>query len=96
MSIDDEERGSTTDDLDAKPESDVNNVDEAVEPAENMVDAPFEPRPMIFHNTTSPSKLCEDDSINKDARFLDDLTLLFNKHETCETFLFHLKKLQNV
>ena len=96
VSIDNEERGSTTDDLDAVSESDVSDVDEAVEPAENTVDAPFEPQPMIIHNTASLSNLYDDDSINKNARFLDELTLLFNKHETSETFLPHLKKLQNV
>ena len=56
VSIDADERGSTTDDLDTEPESDVSNVDEAVEPAKNMVDAPFEPQPMIIHNTAS---LCD-------------------------------------
>ena len=96
MSIDDEERGSATDDLDAEPESDVSDVDEAVGPAESTVEAPFEPQPMIIHNTAFLSNLCEDDSINKDARFLDNLTLLFNKHGTSETFLPYLKKLQNV
>ena len=96
VSIDDEEWGSATDDLDAEPESDVSDVDGTVEPAENTVDAPFEPQPMIIHNTASLSKLCDDDSINKDARFLDDLTLLFNKHETSENFLPHWRKLQNV
>lgn len=45
ISIDDEERGSKTDESDVEPESYVSDLGEAVEPAENMVDAPFEQQP---------------------------------------------------
>ena len=54
-------------------------------------------------NETSPLSvansfvnLCEDPSINKDAKFLDDLDALLTNNDTNEIFMPNIKKLRAV
>lgn len=91
---DDVESNTATDEMDAEADSDVSDADEIEEPAVNRVDIPFEPQQQIIYITASLTNIYVDDSMNKDARFLDGFTIVINEHETSDLFLPHLKKLQ--